>query len=254
MNTKLIVIGGFLGAGKTTLLREVARRLTQQGKAVGLITNDQAPDLVDTAILTGSGMGVMEVSGSCFCCNFPGFEQAIQSLVDQRADIILAEPVGSCTDLAATIMQPLKDRRPDIDLAPLTVLASPDHVREALGKAVSAMHENAVYILGLQMAESDHLLLNKVDLLDAAERAELLSLLRDAFPAKTVGEISVAHRAMGSMPGWQASFAAARPASTSWKSITTVTRKGRRCLAGSTPPFSSNRSKGTSISCRPRWR
>jgi G3E family GTPase len=145
---------------------------------------------VDTAILTGSAMGVMEVAGSCFCCNFPGFETAIQSLIDRRAEFIVAEPVGSCTDLAATIMQPLKDRRPDIDLAPLTVLASPDHVREALRKAGSPLHDNAVYILGLQMAESDHLLLNKVDLLVPAERAELAGLLREAFPDKAVSEIS----------------------------------------------------------------
>jgi G3E family GTPase len=190
MKTRLIVIGGFLGSGKTTLLKEVARRLTQQGKAVGLITNDQAPDLVDTAILTGNGMGVIEVAGSCFCCDFSGFESAIQSLIDRRADIILAEPVGSCTDLVATIMHPIMDRRPDIDLAPLTVLASPDHIREALGKTGSAIHDSAVYILGLQMAESDCLLLNKIDLLNAAERAELAGLLRDAFPAKAIGEIS----------------------------------------------------------------
>ncbi len=190
MKTRLIVVGGFLGAGKTTLLREVARRLTQRSNAVGLITNDQAPDLVDTAILTGSGMGIMEVAGSCFCCNFPGLEQAIQSLVDRRADIILAEPVGSCTDLAATIMQPLIDRCPSIDLAPLTVLASPDQVRVALRKTASAMHDSAIYILGLQMVESDYLLLNKVDLLDAAGRAETSALLREAFPAKPIGEIS----------------------------------------------------------------
>ncbi len=203
MRTKLIVVGGFLGSGKTTLLREAARRLTQQGKAVGLITNDQAPGLVDTAILTGSGLGVMEVAGSCFCCNFGGFENAIQSLIDKQADIILAEPVGSCTDLAATIMQPLQGRRPDIDLAPLTVLSSPDQVREALRKSASAMHDSAVYILCLQMAESDYLLLNKVDLLDAIERAALTGLLREAFPSKTVGEISA--RTGDGIDGWLAS-------------------------------------------------
>ncbi len=209
MKTKLIVIGGFLGAGKTTLLREMARKLTQQGCAVGMITNDQAPDLVDTAILTGSGMGVLEVAGSCFCCNFHGFEAAIQSLIDKRADIILAEPVGSCTDLAATIMQPIKDRRPDVDLAPLTVLASPDHVREALGKTGSAMHDSAVYILGLQMAEADYLLLNKVDLLSAAGRAELVTLLREAFPGKPVGEISA--RTGEGVDTWLAGLSSAEP-------------------------------------------
>ena len=49
--TRLILVGGFLGAGKTTMLWETARRIMDSGKRVGLITNDQAPDLVDTAIL-----------------------------------------------------------------------------------------------------------------------------------------------------------------------------------------------------------
>jgi G3E family GTPase len=46
--TKLLFVGGFLGAGKTTLLHEVTRRLILRGTRVGLITNDQVPDLADT--------------------------------------------------------------------------------------------------------------------------------------------------------------------------------------------------------------
>ena len=64
--TRLILVAGFLGAGKTTLLWEAARRIMDDGKRVGLITNDQAPDLVDTAILSRNEVQVKEVSGSCF--------------------------------------------------------------------------------------------------------------------------------------------------------------------------------------------
>jgi G3E family GTPase len=188
--TKLILVGGFLGSGKTTLLKQVARRMSERGRSVGVIVNDQAPGLVDTAILSGCPCGVKEVAGSCFCCDFHAFEAACQSLIDEGAEIILAEPVGSCTDLAATILQPLKERRPDIDVAPFTVLVSPDHVREALGESESKLHVNALYILRLQMAEADRLLLNKIDLLDAPERAELTGLLRGAFPQRAVDELS----------------------------------------------------------------
>ena len=188
--TKLILIGGFLGSGKTTLLKQVARRMSQRGRSVGVIVNDQAPGLVDTAVLSGCPCGVKEVAGSCFCCDFHAFEAACQSLIDEGAEIILAEPVGSCTDLAATILQPLKELRPDIDLAPFTVLVGPDHVREAVGESESKLHVNALYILRLQMAESDRLLLSKIDLLQAAERAELMGLLRDAFPQRAIDELS----------------------------------------------------------------
>jgi len=190
MTTKLILVGGFLGSGKTTLLWEAAQRLTEQGRAVGLITNDQAPDLVDTAFLSRSGAGVREVAGSCFCCNFDGLLGAVRSLMDRKADIVIAEPVGSCTDLSATIMQPLKDKHPEIDLAPLTVLADPDRVREVLKKRSSLMHASALYILRLQMEEADRILLNKIDTLSPSERRSMIGLLRETFPKADLGEIS----------------------------------------------------------------
>lgn len=54
--TRIIFVGGFLGAGKTTLLWRAAELLARRGKRVGLITNDQAPDLVDTKFRAGRGL------------------------------------------------------------------------------------------------------------------------------------------------------------------------------------------------------
>ncbi|MCB0080402.1 MAG: hypothetical protein KDE47_05715, partial [Caldilineaceae bacterium] len=68
MSIRLIITGGFLGAGKTTLLLTAARRLAERGYRVGLITNDQGADLVDTALGTGAEIPVTEVAGGCFCC------------------------------------------------------------------------------------------------------------------------------------------------------------------------------------------
>lgn len=47
---EIILVGGFLGAGKTSLLREAVRILEEKEVKVGLITNDQAPELVDTPL------------------------------------------------------------------------------------------------------------------------------------------------------------------------------------------------------------
>ena len=107
--TQLILVGGFLGAGKTTLIGRVAQRLAEQGKRVGLITNDQATGLVDSQLLRQGEWSVAEVAGSCFCCNFNGFIDAVKKVgVEGCADVVFAEPVGSCADLSATILQPLK--------------------------------------------------------------------------------------------------------------------------------------------------
>jgi G3E family GTPase len=146
---QLILVGGFLGSGKTTLLWQAATRLAAAGKRVGLITNDQAPDLVDTGLLTEQGMNVREVAGSCFCCNFPALIAAAESLRnDVRADVLIAEPVGSCTDLSATILQPLKDKfAQDFVLSPLSVLADPQRLREVLVGVPGRLHDSAAYII-----------------------------------------------------------------------------------------------------------
>lgn len=190
MPNKLILVGGFLGSGKTTLLAEAASRLAKQGKSVGLITNDQAPELVDTRLLTGIGKGVSEVAGSCFCCNFNGFTDAVQTLDRQGAKIIIAEPVGSCTDLSATIMNPLKKFHPDWNLAPLTVLVDPGRLPEIFGKAKSSVDPDALYIMKLQLAEADRILVSKSDLLSNAEKKDAQTLLETECPGKKIGFLS----------------------------------------------------------------
>lgn len=102
--TKLIFVGGFLGAGKTSLLYEVTRLLKSREINVGIITNDQAPDLADTVLLEHHEMNIAEVAGSCFCCDFKALKKAIGKVgINQKTDIIIAEPVGSCADLATRI-------------------------------------------------------------------------------------------------------------------------------------------------------
>src|SRR5690606_33493576 len=94
---RFIMLGGFLGAGKTTTIARLARHYQDQGLKVGIVTNDQATDLVDTNSLRSQGFEVGEVAGSCFCCNFNELTATVERLsASERPDVILAEPVGSC--------------------------------------------------------------------------------------------------------------------------------------------------------------
>ena len=53
--------------------------------------------------------------------------------------MILAEPVGSCTDLVATVVQPLKDLYGDrFEVAPYPVLFKPSHGLRILKSEPSA--------------------------------------------------------------------------------------------------------------------
>ena len=62
MKTRVLIIGGFLGAGKTTAIWSAAKALSQSGHKVGIITNDQASELVDTRFLETAGGKTAEVA------------------------------------------------------------------------------------------------------------------------------------------------------------------------------------------------
>lgn len=190
--TRLILVGGFLGAGKTTLLSEITGRLMTAGKKVGLITNDQAAELVDTAFLLKTTQNVAEVSGSCFCCNFNGFINSIRKVGEQSdADILIAEPVGSCTDLSSTLVQPLKKLYAnELLLSPLTVLADPLKLEDILNGGNAGLHKSAAYIYRKQLEESDVVLVTKTDTIEKARLEFLKEKLKTIYPHTKVMAIS----------------------------------------------------------------
>ena len=188
--TQLILVGGFLGAGKTTMLHQAAQKISATGKKVGLITNDQATDLVDTFLLSDTGIPTKEVSGSCFCCNFPGFFAAVESLQKSGAEVIIAEPVGSCTDLVATIVQPVKKFHVEIQLSRFSVLLDPVMLQEVLGLKETILEKDGAYIVLKQMEEADILAINKSDTLSEEEQKALLAAVEARFPGKPVLTIS----------------------------------------------------------------
>src|SRR5262249_41401499 len=145
---RFIMVGGFLGAGKTTTLARLARQYMALGKRVGLVTNDQAQDLVDTNSLRAQGFNVAEVPGACFCCKFDELVARTGALQESdRPAVILAEPVGSCTDLVATVVQPLKALYPGrFQVAPYSVLFKPSHGLRILRNEGAGFSPKAAYI------------------------------------------------------------------------------------------------------------
>ena len=190
---RFIMVGGFLGAGKTTTLARLARFYLGRGQKVGLVTNVQAQDLVDTTSLRAQGFPVEEVPGACFCCRFNDLVDKVGQLESsQRPDVILAEPVGSCTDLVATVVQPLKDLYDDrFEVGPYPVLFKPSHGLRILKSEVDAgFSPKAAYIFRKQLEEADAIVINRIDELDPAALEELTNLVKASFPGTPVLRLS----------------------------------------------------------------
>ena len=155
------VVGGFLGAGKTTLVRAAAHRLTRRGERVGIVTNDQGASLVDTRLCSGPSTTVREIDGGCFCCRYDALGDALHGLRNAGATVVLAEAVGSCTDLVATVLSPLVAREPWLEVAPLTVVVDPGRMADAEADRLPA---DVTYLFRKQIEEADVIVLTRGDL------------------------------------------------------------------------------------------
>jgi G3E family GTPase len=203
MQADYVMVGGFLGAGKTTALLRLAEHFTGQGRRVGLITNDQSQGLVDTSIVNASGFPVEEITGGCFCCRFTSLTDAADRLTrDARPEVFLAEPVGSCTDLRATVQYPLRRLYgDDYRIAPLSVLVDPTRAARMLGLETGRSFSPKVqYVYEKQLEEADLIVINKSDLLDEARRKTLERALHDRYPNAEI--VTVSARSGANLDQW----------------------------------------------------
>lgn len=157
----IVVVGGFLGAGKTTLLFSAAKELGKRGVRSALILNDQSIGLVDTELAELHNVPHGEVTGGCFCCRLSDLLEAMEKLQSYAPDVIFAEPVGSCTDISATILHPLNEYGEMYRLAPYTVLVDPERAEALLKSDADA---NLAFLFRKQIEEADILCFSKSDL------------------------------------------------------------------------------------------
>jgi G3E family GTPase len=212
---KLIFAGGFLGSGKTTALAAIAKRLIQRGMRVGIITNDQTENLVDTVIikqmLSELDVPVEEVVEGCFCCRFDELISHMEKILTHEPDVLLGEPVGSCTDFVAAVANPIKINYKDaFRFAPFSILVDPERLREMLlGEAETTFPEEVSYLFEKQLEEADIIVLNKIDLLTKKEKERLLEAIREKFPEKDA--ISVSAKDGHGMNEWLDTLLSGRP-------------------------------------------
>lgn len=157
----IVMVGGFLGAGKTTLILAAAQELERRGIRSAVILNDQGEALVDSAYAALNDRQFGEITGGCFCCKLSDLIRVMGELRAYSPDVIFAEPVGSCTDISATILHPLLEYGDEYRLAPFTVLVDPERA-DALFSA--GADPNLAFLFRKQLQEADLVCFTKSDL------------------------------------------------------------------------------------------
>jgi hypothetical protein len=117
----------------------------------------------------------------------------VQSLeTSEHPDVILAEPVGSCTDLVATVVQPLKDLYGHcFEVAPYPVLFKPSHgLRILRNQPDAGFSPKAAYIFRKQLEEADAIVINRIDELTADQVVDLAGLVAEQYPGVPVLRMS----------------------------------------------------------------
>lgn len=192
MSARFIAVSGFLGAGKTTTLGALARTLEARGRRVAVVTNDQGEQLVDTKVAAVTTGDVAEVTGGCFCCRFEDLETVVSAAIERGAGTVLAEAVGSCTDLQATVVRPLRARHgAGFTVAPLVAVVDPLRHGD-LGRSLGLSDERAdlAYLYDRQLADADVVAINKIDLTPRDEADRIRADLRRRCPHARVLEYS----------------------------------------------------------------
>ena len=208
-----------MGAGKTTAILNMAKRFMLSGKKVGIVTNDQGSQLVDAHFLRANGLETLSVEGGCFCCKFHDFSKKVAELQRSQAiDAIFAEPVGSCTDLVATVFRPIlygklpaayagvNESPPPagscakgISLAPLSIVADPKRIKRFMmqetggggeGEGGETFPTEVNYLFEKQLQEADIIAINKCDLLSGDEYKRIYEYMKARYPGSEILGVS----------------------------------------------------------------
>lgn len=199
------VLSGFLGAGKTTLLNHILNN--REGRRVAVIVNDMSEVNIDAALVRDGGAELsrteeklVEMSNGCICCTLrEDLLLEVERLArDGRFDQLVIESTGISEPLpvAETFTFAGEDGRCLGDVAQLDTLvtvvdafnflrdyASGD-LLESRGESLGEEDERTVVDLLIEQIEfCDVLVVNKLDLIEPAERDRLLAILRSLNPS-----------------------------------------------------------------------
>lgn len=172
--TPLTILTGYLGAGKTTLIRHILQR---SNKKLAIIMNEFGDIPIDAKIIEGKNVNIAELAGGCVCCSLTGeFELAIKEVIEKANPAwIILETTGVAEPGAITF--DIQESLPEVRLDAIITIVDGD----AMVKFPSLGHT------GQQQIEmADIIILNKIDLLDSRQTANIETRLREINPRSII--------------------------------------------------------------------
>ncbi len=198
------VLSGFLGAGKTTLLNHILNN--REGRRVAVIVNDMSEVNIDADLVRQGGAELsrtdeklVEMSNGCICCTLrEDLLLEVERLArDGRFDQLVIESTGISEPLpvAETFTFTGEDGRSLSDIARLdtmvTVVDAFNFLKDyssrdslqARGESLGEEDQRTVVDLLVEQIEfCDVIVLNKSDLITAAQREQLMAILHGLNP------------------------------------------------------------------------
>ena len=193
--TRMLVLGGYLGAGKTTLAVNLAKSLKERrDKSVSIIMNDQGDVLVDTEYSKDAGFDTRDIMGGCFCTNFDKFVSSARTLVSTgKPDVIIAEPIGTSTNIMSSVVAPMRSLHPDeFSVAPFTVVVDCVRALDILSEKKEKDIDTVDIIPAHQIKEAEMIILTKADLVSKETVAEVRKAVDAVLPGIRMIETSSA--------------------------------------------------------------
>jgi len=178
--TPFTIVTGFLGAGKTTLINYILTE--QRDKRICVIENEFGEINIDEKLVSAnmaSKEDLIQMDNGCACCSIRGdLVRTLGGLVEKRLqfDAVMLETTGLADP--APIIATLKSNQwidDNFQIDAVVCLASAKHVKAHLEEVKP---DGAVNEAVQQVAFSDKILLNKVDLVSPEELASIRKDIR----------------------------------------------------------------------------
>jgi len=174
MKTSMILISGSLGSGKTTLLRHL---IAHADRRVAILMNEFGELAIDSRIVQRKHIRVAELTGGCVCCSLlDEFEAAVREIVEAvRPELIAVETTGVAEPDA--VILGVEDALPEVRLDSVIAVADADAM---------VRFPHLGYVTRSQFEAADVVLINKTDLISAAERGAVEAHIRKVNPDAAV--------------------------------------------------------------------